>query len=125
MLGVITAEQVRECLGASRASVEKIVANCELSGKGHSAVALEDKTNDAVKLDEDGKPRAHPTNHGKLTEVVSHEVGDRRASFLREQPIHVLYSWDLCDKQDLIEEMLSVLSTKVGTLLNYAKLSNV
>jgi hypothetical protein len=105
MPGPIMAEPVRECLGNSRASMEKTVANYEPSGKGHGAVAMEDETNNGVQLDEDGVQKVYPTNYGKFTEAVLHEVGARRASFLREQPQPILHCWDLCDKQGIIKEI--------------------
>lgn len=95
--GEIMAEDVKNQLGNTRAILIKIIPNWEQSGKGFGA-----------------ERSVKDVNHGRITEEIIHEHGDRRANFLSGFKSHVLYYWDICDNQGILQNVLSVLDENVS-----------
>ena len=105
----ITPDKVKERLGLSKAYMEKVVDRYERSGKGHGSVA----DNWQEEEQQDGSSeKIHHKDYGRLTSEVRLEVGDLRANFLREAPVHILYYWHIADIQDIIRDVLSKMGEK-------------
>ena len=94
--GRMTADNVKDNLGNTRATLIKIVPKWEQSGKGLGA---------RTESDED---------HGRINAEIVHEHGNRRASFLQGFKSHVLHFWNLCDNQGMLQKVLSVSDEEIS-----------